>query len=172
MDRGSTPYLIRRVHPRRADSVISEWLGYRKQDPRYDRLVKEIALSRLFSMTAVTGGLFIFSTFLPPTRSSRPQFINQFYMVFAVMYPALFITKTILMYAYLYTWDVWKSKGRRRSYRPRRALESCLSAHLVCHQRPHVVYEHTAQGRGSLAAQILAAATTFRARSPTKVGSP
>ena len=38
--------------------VISEWLGYRKQDPRYDRLAKEITKVTviLFSMTAVTGG--------------------------------------------------------------------------------------------------------------------
>ncbi|MBH0208838.1 MAG: hypothetical protein HP495_10080, partial [Nitrospira sp.] len=42
--------------------VISEWLGYRKQDPRYDRLAKEVTKVTviLFSMTAVTGGLFIF----------------------------------------------------------------------------------------------------------------
>src|SRR5690349_10540620 len=42
--------------------VISEWLGYRKQDPRYDRLAKEVMKVTviLYSMTALTGGLFIF----------------------------------------------------------------------------------------------------------------
>ena len=42
--------------------VISEWLGYRKQDIRYDRLAKELTKVTviLFSMTALTGGLFIF----------------------------------------------------------------------------------------------------------------
>jgi cytochrome d ubiquinol oxidase subunit I len=29
--------------------VISEWLGYRKQDPRYDRLAKRSPRSRSFS---------------------------------------------------------------------------------------------------------------------------
>ncbi|MEC4688855.1 MAG: cytochrome ubiquinol oxidase subunit I, partial [Nitrospirota bacterium] len=42
--------------------VISEWLGYRKQDPRYDRLAREVTKVTviLYSMTALTGGLFIF----------------------------------------------------------------------------------------------------------------
>src|SRR4030065_564851 len=42
--------------------VISEWLGYRKQDPRYDRLAKEVTKVTviLYSMTALTSGLFIF----------------------------------------------------------------------------------------------------------------
>ena len=37
--------------------VISEWLGYRKQDPRYDRLAKEVTKVTviLYSMTALTG---------------------------------------------------------------------------------------------------------------------
>jgi hypothetical protein len=95
--------------------VISEWLGYRKQDPRYDRLAKEITKVTviLFSMTAVTGGLFIF-VLLAAYPQFTTSFINQFYMVFAVLYPALFIAETILMYAYLYTWDVWKGEKKGR----------------------------------------------------------
>ena len=70
--------------------VISEWLGYRKQDPRFDRLAKEITKVTviLFSMTAVTGGLFIF-VLLAAYLQFTISFINQFYMVFAVLYPAL-----------------------------------------------------------------------------------
>ena len=95
--------------------VISEWLGYRKQDPRFDRLAKEITKVTviLFSMTAVTGGLFIF-VLLAAYPQFTTSFINQFYMVFAVLYPALFIAETILMYAYLYTWDVWKGEKKGR----------------------------------------------------------
>ena len=95
--------------------VISEWLGYRKQDPRYDRLAREITKVTviLFSMTAVTGGLFIF-VLLAAYPQFTTWFINQFYLVFAVIYPALFITETILLYAYLYTWDVWKGEQKGR----------------------------------------------------------
>src|SRR5574340_1515778 len=62
--------------------VISEWLGFRKQDPRYDRLAKEITKVTviLFSMTAVTGGLFVF-VLLAAYPQFTTSFINQFYMV-------------------------------------------------------------------------------------------
>ena len=77
--------------------VISEWLGYRKQDPRYDRLAKEVIKVTvvLYSMTALTGGLFIFVLL-----ATYPQFtswlINHFFLVFAVIYPLLFIGETIV----------------------------------------------------------------------------
>jgi len=95
--------------------VISEWLGYRKQDPRYDRLAKEVTKVTviLYSMTALTGGLFIFVLL-----ATYPQFttwlINHFFMVFAVVYPLLFIGETIVLYMYFYTWDAWKGERKAR----------------------------------------------------------
>ena len=95
--------------------VISEWLGYRKQDPRYDRLAKEVTKVTviLYSMTALTGGLFIFVLL-----ATYPQFttwlINHFFLVFAVIYPLLFIGETIVLYMYFYTWDAWKGDKKAR----------------------------------------------------------
>lgn len=95
--------------------VISEWLGYRKQDPRYDRLAKEVTKVTviLYSMTALTGGLFIFVLL-----ATYPQFttwlINHFFMIFAVVYPLLFIGETIILYMYFYTWDAWKGEKKGR----------------------------------------------------------
>jgi cytochrome bd ubiquinol oxidase subunit I len=95
--------------------VISEWLGYRKQDPRYDRLAKEVTKVTviLYSMTALTGGLFIFVLL-----ATYPQFttwlINHFFLVFAVIYPLLFIGETIVLYLYFYTWDSWKGSKKAR----------------------------------------------------------
>ncbi len=95
--------------------VISEWLGYRKQDPRYDRLAKEVTKVTviLYSMTALTGGLFIFVLL-----ATYPQFttwlINHFFLVFAVVYPLLFIGETIVLYLYFYTWDAWKGNKKAR----------------------------------------------------------
>jgi hypothetical protein len=95
--------------------VISEWLGYRKQDPRYDRLAKEVMKVTviLYSMTALTGGLFIFVLL-----ATYPQFttwlINHFFMLFAVVYPLLFIGETIVLYLYFYTWDAWKGDKKAR----------------------------------------------------------
>ena len=95
--------------------VISEWLGYRKQDPRYDRLAKEVTKVTviLYSMTALTGGLFIFVLL-----ATYPQFttwlINHFFLIFAVVYPLLFIGETIILYMYFYTWDAWKGEKKAR----------------------------------------------------------
>jgi hypothetical protein len=95
--------------------VISEWLGYRKQDPRYDRLAKEVMKVTviLYSMTALTGGLFIFVLL-----AAYPQFtawiINHFFLLFAVLYPLLFIGETIVLYMYFYTWDAWKGDKKAR----------------------------------------------------------
>jgi len=95
--------------------VISEWLGYRKQEPRYDRLAKEVTKVTmiLYSMTALTGGLFIFVLL-----ATYPQFtawlINHFFMVFAVVYPLLFIGETFVLYMYFYTWDAWKGNKKAR----------------------------------------------------------
>jgi cytochrome d ubiquinol oxidase subunit I len=95
--------------------VISEWLGYRKQDPRYDRLAKEVTKVTviLYSMTALTGGLFIFVLL-----ATYPQFttwlINHFFLIFAVLYPLLFIAETIVLYLYFYTWDAWKGEKKGR----------------------------------------------------------
>jgi cytochrome d ubiquinol oxidase subunit I len=95
--------------------VISEWLGYRKQDLRYDRLAKEVTRVTviLFSMTALTGGLFIF-VLLATYPQFTTWFINQFYLVFAVIYPLLFISGTIVLYLYFYTWDAWKGEKKGR----------------------------------------------------------
>jgi len=95
--------------------VISEWLGYRKQDLRYDRLAKEVTKVTviLFSMTAVTGGLFIF-VLLAAYPQFTTWFINQFYLVFAVIYPLLFISGTIVLYMYFYLWDTWKGEKKGR----------------------------------------------------------
>jgi hypothetical protein len=67
----------------------------------------------LYSMTALTGGLFIFVLL-----ATYPQFttwlINHFFVLFAVIYPLLFIGETILLYMYFYSWDAWKGEKKAR----------------------------------------------------------
>ena len=95
--------------------VISEWLGYRKQDLRYERLAKEVTKVTviLFSMTALTGGLFIF-VLLAAYPQFTAWFINQFHLVFTVIYPSLFISGTVVLYMYSYTWESWKGEKKGR----------------------------------------------------------
>src|SRR6266508_3219678 len=95
--------------------VISEVLGWRHKDARYERLAKEVTKVTviLYSMTALTGGLFIFVLL-----ATYPQFtawlINHFFAVFAVIYPLLFIAETIILYLYWYTWDALQGPKKLR----------------------------------------------------------
>jgi cytochrome d ubiquinol oxidase subunit I len=95
--------------------VISEVLGWRNKDARYERLAKEVTKVTviLYSMTALTGGLFIFVLL-----ATYPQFtawlINHFFAVFAVIYPVLFIAETIILYLYWYTWDALQGSKKLR----------------------------------------------------------
>ena len=84
--------------------VVSEILGWRSQDTRYERLAKEVTKVTviLYSMTALTGGLFIF-VLLATYPQLTAWLINHFFAVFAVIYPLLFIAETIVLYLYWYT---------------------------------------------------------------------
>ncbi len=95
--------------------VISEWWGYRTGDPRYERLAKEVTKVTviLYSMTALTGGLFIF-VLLATYPVFTTWLINHFFLIFAVIYPLLFIAETIVLYLYFYTWDSLKGNLKPR----------------------------------------------------------
>jgi len=95
--------------------VVSEWLGYKNQDPKYDRLAKEVIKVTviLYSMTALTGGLFIF-VLLGTYPDFTTWFIKHFFLIFAVIYPLLFILETFVLYTYFYTWDSMKGSKKAR----------------------------------------------------------
>lgn len=86
--------------------VVSEIIGWRNQDGRYERLAKEVIKVTviLYSMTALTGGLFIF-VLLATYPQLTGWLITHFFDVFAIWYPLLFIAETIVLYLYWYTWD-------------------------------------------------------------------
>src|SRR3990172_7716816 len=86
--------------------VISEWLGVRQGDPRYDRLPQEgtKVTAILYSMTALTGGFFLLALI-----TLYPDFtgwlFTHFFPIFGIIYPILFILETLVLYLYWYTWD-------------------------------------------------------------------
>ena len=86
--------------------VVSEILGWKNQDARYERLAKEVIKVTviLYSMTALTGGLFIF-VLLATYPQLSGWLITHFFDIFAIWYPLLFIAETIVLYLYWYTWD-------------------------------------------------------------------
>jgi cytochrome bd-type quinol oxidase subunit 1 len=95
--------------------VIAEWIGVRQNDPRYDRLAKEVTkvTAILYSMTALTGGFFVIVLVVLYPQLTAWLF-NHFFSVIAIAYPLLFIAETIVLYFYWYTWDTFKGpkKGR------------------------------------------------------------
>ena len=95
--------------------VISEILGWKNQDARYERLAKEVTKVTviLYSMTALTGGLFIF-VLLATYPQLTGWLINHFFVVFAIIYPLLFIAETIVLYLYWYTWDALQGPKKLR----------------------------------------------------------
>src|SRR5207237_1279668 len=95
--------------------VVSEILGWKNQDVPYERLAKEVTKVTviLYSMTALTGGLFIF-VLLATYPQLTAWLINHFFAVFAVMYPLLFIFETIVLYLYWYTWDALQGPKKLR----------------------------------------------------------
>ncbi|HET6675133.1 MAG TPA: cytochrome ubiquinol oxidase subunit I [Nitrospiraceae bacterium] len=142
--------------------VISEWLGYRKQDPRYDRLAKEVTKVTviLYSMTALTGGLFIFVLL-----ATYPQFttwlINHFFLIFAVVYPLLFIAETILLYMYFYTWDAWKGDKKARHIALGVLLNLVGTITLFVIDGPTSFMNTPVKGEGVSPADYLATATLW-----------
>ncbi|MDT7043556.1 cytochrome ubiquinol oxidase subunit I [Candidatus Nitronereus thalassa] len=96
-------------------AVVSEWLGYKNQDPKYDRLAKEVTKVTviLYSMTALTGGLFIF-VLLATYPDFTTWLIKHFFLIFALVYPLLFILETIILYTYFYSWDSMKGSRKAR----------------------------------------------------------
>ncbi len=95
--------------------VICEWLGVRKKDPRYERLAREVTKVTviLYSMTALTGGLFLLILLgLYPTLTTF--LVSHFFPIFGLLYPLLFIAETIVLYLYWYTWDTLAGERKGR----------------------------------------------------------
>jgi cytochrome bd-type quinol oxidase subunit 1 len=86
--------------------VICEWIGWRRRDPRYERLAKEVTkvTAVAYSLTALTGGFFVFLLIGLYPKVSTFLF-TYFYAVWMALYPTLFILETLVLYTYWYSWD-------------------------------------------------------------------
>ena len=95
--------------------TVCEILGWKKGDTRYERLAREVTnvTAILYSMTALTGGFFIFVLLTTYPRLTE-WLVNHFFAIFALIYPALFIAETIILYLYWYTWDALQGAKKLR----------------------------------------------------------
>jgi len=95
--------------------TVCEILGWKNGDARYERLAREVTnvTAILYSMTALTGGFFIFVLLATYPRLTE-WLVNHFFPIFTIMYPALFIAETIVLYLYWYTWDTLQGAKKLR----------------------------------------------------------
>ncbi len=94
--------------------VICEYIGMRSKDAKYDRLAKEVTkvTTICYSLTALFGG-FALMVLLGLYPELTTYLFRRFFPVVGIIYPILFISETIILYSYWYTWDIWKDKKGR-----------------------------------------------------------
>ncbi|MCI0398753.1 MAG: cytochrome ubiquinol oxidase subunit I [Chloroflexi bacterium] len=95
-------------------AVITEYVGYRSGEKRYDKLAHDFTklLSAAFSTTAAFGGLLAFSLF-----ALYPTFMSHLSDVFSptfLWYGLLFFAEGFTMYFYLYSWK--RLQGDRKKW--------------------------------------------------------
>ncbi len=85
--------------------VISEWLGLRTGDARYERLAKETmkVVAIAYSLTAIFGVLFAF-VLMGPYQPITNYLFKALYPVW-MLYGVLILLETLCMYVYWYTWE-------------------------------------------------------------------
>jgi hypothetical protein len=85
--------------------VVSEWLGLRTRDARYERLAKETmkVVAIAYSFTAIFGVLFAF-VLMGPYQPITNYLFKALYPVW-VLYGVFILLETICMYVYWYSWE-------------------------------------------------------------------
>lgn len=97
--------------------VISEWLGLRTGDPRYERLAKETmkVVAIAYSLTAVFGVLFTL-VLMGPYQPVTGYLFRVLYPVWA-LYGVFILLETVCMYLYWYTWEpLGRTTARKRAH--------------------------------------------------------
>ncbi|MFQ5894632.1 MAG: cytochrome ubiquinol oxidase subunit I, partial [Nitrospinota bacterium] len=94
-------------------ALITEFIGHRTGDERYDRLAHEFTklLSAAFATTASLGGLFVFLLF-----GLYPRFMNFMGGVFhgsMYVYALLFFAEAFSLYLYYYSWERLRGGGKK-----------------------------------------------------------
>jgi cytochrome bd-type quinol oxidase subunit 1 len=94
--------------------IISEALYLLKGDYRYERLAHEVTKVMAFgySLAALTGGTFALLLFGLYPKFATFMF-SKFSLIWLIIYPALFITETILMYTYYFSWNALGGRKKK-----------------------------------------------------------
>ena len=92
--------------------LVIEFVGWRKDDPRYDRIAHEFIRISMgaFSLTATSGGFLVFA--LAVLYPGFFAYLARIFGPIIMLYALLFLSETACLYAYYYGWD--SMKGRRK----------------------------------------------------------
>lgn len=92
--------------------MVIEFIGWRRRDPRYDRVAHEFIKISMgaFSLTATFGGLLVFALLVLYPRLFT--YLASIFGPIMMLYAVLFLAETGFLYAYYYGWDVMQ--GRRK----------------------------------------------------------
>ena len=93
--------------------VLSEFIGWRRKDPRFERLAHEMThvTVMMYSLTALLGGFFIF--LLIGLYPKPTEFLFRLFLpIWIFLYPIGFLIETVLLYLYNYTWDRWQERRK------------------------------------------------------------
>lgn len=92
--------------------LVIEFIGWRRGDPRYDRMAHEFIKISMgaFSLTATSGGLLVFA--LVVLYPGLFAYLTRIFGPVMMLYALLFLAETACLYAYYYGWD--SLQGRRK----------------------------------------------------------
>ncbi len=91
--------------------LICEWIGWRTQEAKYERLAYEMAKVTVmaYSLTALTGG-FLTLLLIGLYPRVTTFLTNLFAPLVLLIYPALFLLETLLLYTYWYSWNALQKR--------------------------------------------------------------
>ena len=94
--------------------VVSEYIGMRRDDSRFERLARETmkVVGIAYSFTAIFGVLFAF-ILMGPFQSSTAYIMERFFPIFGA-YGLLILVESAIMYTYWYSWDAMNTPRRKK----------------------------------------------------------
>jgi cytochrome bd-type quinol oxidase subunit 1 len=92
--------------------LVIEFIGWRRRDPRYDRMAHEFIKISMgaFALTATSGGLLVFV--LAVLYPGLFAYLTHVFGTVMILYALLFLAETTCLYVYYYGWD--GMQGRRK----------------------------------------------------------
>lgn len=91
---------------------VCEVVGWKTQEPRYDKLAKEFTklLTSAYATTALFGGIFLF--LLIGLYPKVMAYLSDVFFPAYILYCALFLVETVTLYLYWYGWDAMQEKKK------------------------------------------------------------